>query len=117
MELVCYGDDNLILFDQIIQNVTPNQVVTFDFTQRNRNTSLVNNYIQDEEIQDFILLIRASNHQQIDNVDITIQAAAGHEYSTVESATLQFTAVNDNSAFNSAKAVAQSRGWTIQFAS
>lgn len=117
LELVCYGDNNLILFDQIIQNVTPNQVVTFDFTQRNRNTSLVNNYIQDEEIQDFILLIRAANHQQIDNVDITIQAAAGHEYSTVESATLQFTEVNDNSAFNSAKAVAQSRGWTIQFAS
>lgn len=116
-ELTAFGDNYLELYVEKIQNVAPNQIITFDFTQRNRNTSTINNYIQDDEIQTFHLAIKASNNQQIDNVDIRIKGAAGHEYSTVESATLKFTAVNDDNAFNAAKAVAQARGWTIQFAS
>lgn len=106
------SDGDRVLYTETIQNVAPGQQVVIDFSNTNTLGQFGNRAIDDGEILNFSLSVHDINDE-----DLQIIASAGHEYSTVESATLQFTAVNDNSAFNSAKAVAQARGWTIQFAS
>lgn len=106
------SDRDRALYTETIQNVAPGQQVVIDFSNTNTLGQLGNRPIDDGEILSFSLSVH-----DINNEDLQIIASAGHEYSTVESATLRFTQVNNDNAFNAAKAVAQQRGWTIQFAS